>query len=134
MSGVTRRRFLSGLTVAAVGAAAAGCASGRAPARRQAANAYRLPQTATPHRYDIRLEPDLEAGRFSGEETVDISLREPSTVIVLNALDLELREASIRDATGRTVRAAGITLDPKTERLHLSFPEPIAAGRYQLAL
>jgi puromycin-sensitive aminopeptidase len=133
MSGVTRRRFLSGLTLTTVGATAIACRSGHPASSGRAGDAYRLPRSVVPQRYDLRLEPDLGAGRFTGEETVDLSVREPVTEIVLNALDLDVRGARIQDATGRTLPAT-VTVDGKAQRLRLRFPEPIAAGRWRLSL
>src|SRR5438477_465944 len=41
---------------------------------------HRLPTTVAPLRYEIRLEPDLEAGTFVGEETVTLTVRAPVVV------------------------------------------------------
>ncbi len=131
--GIGRRRFLSGLAVTAVGAAAPGCRSGDPLGAGGHRPAYRLPGNVVPHRYDIRIEPDLRAGRFAGEETVEISVREPVREITLNVLELDVGEVSIRDASGRTLRGA-VTVDGKTERLQLRFPEPLAPGRWWLSL
>ena len=48
-------------------------------------NPYRLPRTVVPRRYELRLEPDLEAFSFAGTVGVDIDVVEPVGEIVLNA-------------------------------------------------
>src|SRR5687768_5362318 len=58
---------------------------------------YRLPRTAVPSRYDIRLEPDLVALTFSGEETITLTVTEPVTEITMNAVELAVTEAVIED-------------------------------------
>ena len=51
---------------------------------------FRLPRSVVPRRYDLTLEPDLDAATFTGSEDVEIEVREPVSEIVLNADDLEL--------------------------------------------
>ncbi len=51
---------------------------------------YRLPRTVVPSRYDLVLEPDLEAATFSGSAEVQVDVHERVDEIVVNALDLEI--------------------------------------------
>jgi puromycin-sensitive aminopeptidase len=94
---------------------------------------YRLPATVVPSRYDIRLEPDLDAATFAGEETVTISVKEPVTEIVLNAAELAIQSASVRVADGTVVEGSA-ALDEAAERARLLFPTPIPAGDHRLTL
>jgi puromycin-sensitive aminopeptidase len=94
---------------------------------------YRLPTTVLPTRYDLRLEPDLERCTFSGEETVTVTVREPGSEILLNAVELEIHEVSATDLRGYTVRGT-TTVDEKTERARLSFPEALMPGEWRLTL
>src|SRR5688500_1262289 len=41
-----------------------------------AINPYRLPRHVIPSRYDLRLEPNLTALTFSGEETITIEIHD----------------------------------------------------------
>jgi len=40
---------------------------------------YRLPRHVIPIRYDLRLEPDLPASRFSGQETITLTVHQPTS-------------------------------------------------------
>ena len=81
---------------------------------------YRLPATVVPSRYDLRLEPDLEAATFAGEET----MRSPSR------RSRSRRSCSTRPSspssqrasrTRRACRSRGAsTLDEAAERARLS--------------
>jgi len=128
-SALTRRAFLSGTALTALGCAGRPGAGGPAAA----ADAYRLPRTVVPRRYELRLAPDLAAGRFTGEETIEVRVGEPVREVVLNAVQLEIREVSIRDGQGRTL-AGTVALEEATERARIRFPETLAPGTWRLRL
>ncbi len=94
---------------------------------------YRLPRTVVPRRYDLTLEPDLDAGTFSGSEAVTIEIQEPIEEIVLNAADLDVGPARLNGRDG-TIDVASIRLDPETERLHLVLDGSATAGEWTLHL
>jgi puromycin-sensitive aminopeptidase len=94
---------------------------------------YRLPATVVPTRYDIRLEPDLDAATFAGEETVAVTVRESVTAIVLNAAELAISSVAIERADGMVVHGSA-ALDEADERARLLFPSPIAPGEWRLRL
>ena len=93
---------------------------------------YRLPRTAVPTRYDIRLEPDLTTLTFRGAETVTLTVAEPVREIVLNAVDLAVDEAAI-DGDGGAQRA-DVALDEAAERCRLTFARPVTPGTRRLTL
>jgi puromycin-sensitive aminopeptidase len=94
---------------------------------------YRLPSMVVPFRYDIRLEPDLEAATFAGEETIAITVREPVTEVVLNAAELAIQSVSLATAEGAVVEGSA-ALDEAAERVRLLFPTPVPAGEHRLTL
>jgi len=59
-------------------------------------DSYRLPRHVVPTRYDLRIEPDLKTGAFAGEETVTLTVQEPTGELLLNAAELEVVQAAIR--------------------------------------
>jgi puromycin-sensitive aminopeptidase len=94
---------------------------------------YRLPRTVVPQRYDLRLEPELAASTFRGEVTISVSVQESTQEIYLNAIELEISQATLIDDDGNT-HAAAITLDAATERCKLIFPSAIAPGAWRLRM
>src|SRR5215813_11757572 len=93
---------------------------------------YRLPKNVKPRRYEIRLEPDLTAFTFRGDERISIAVVEATAEIVLNALELEIDAATVEWADKS--QKATVRLEPEKERAHLSFPQPLAPGDYSLKL
>lgn len=81
------------------------------------ANPYRLPRNVHPVRYDILIEPDLEAARFVGEVSIDAKVHASIDSVTLNAAELECTDATLRQGD-RTV-GADISFDPDTERMML---------------
>ncbi|WP_419925144.1 M1 family metallopeptidase [Candidatus Poriferisocius sp.] len=92
-------------------------------------NPYRLPRTAVPLRYGLRLEPDLEAFAFVGTVSVDLDVLEPVGEIVLNAAELEIAGGDVNGAA-----LAGIDYDDEHERAVLRLGEPVSPGPARLNL
>ena len=61
---------------------------------------YRLPRHVVPIRYDLRLEPDLTAGRFAGQETITLTIHHSTSEIILNAIELDITLAQIAGDSG----------------------------------
>ena len=94
---------------------------------------YRLPRHVIPARYDLRLEPDLDAGTFAGRAIITLTVKQATSVIVLNAADLAIAPALIEGAGGER-RTATVELDDAWQRVRLSFPGSIRPGDWRLSL
>jgi len=94
---------------------------------------YRLPGGVIPDAYRLRLSPDLDAATFEGSVEIDVDLAAPASEIVLNALDLEIDDASVVEPDGTTLPAT-ISLDPLLERATIAVDRVLAAGRATLRL
>jgi puromycin-sensitive aminopeptidase len=93
-------------------------------------NPYRLPRTVLPSRYELVLEPDLDAASFTGTVVIDVTVQEPTASIVLNAAELVVTEASVDGVTG----TVAVALDEESERCTLTLPAPVAAGPARVRL
>src|ERR1044071_9061489 len=71
---------------------------------------FRLPRHVLPTRYDLRLEPDLAVASFAGRVTIALTVVEPTDLILLNALELDIKDAVIDDGHGKTP-AASVVMD-----------------------
>ena len=94
---------------------------------------YRLPRHVVPIRYDLRLEPDLPGATFSGQETITLTIHQPTSAIVLNAIELDIVSAQIEGGSG-PMRQATIALDASLERCHFTFTEPLSPGTWRLTI
>jgi len=95
---------------------------------------YRLPRTVVPSRYDLTLEPDLDAGNFEGTVAVTIEVVEPVTEIILNANELRLDDATLTAADGRTVEVTKILTDDDAERATVDLAEAAEPGEWTLTI
>ena len=87
---------------------------------------YRLPRTVVPRRYEVRLEPDLDAATFTGTVTIEVEVMEPTADVVLNALELEIHRAWVTDGDVRL--DASVSLQPEHERATLALDTALGAG------
>jgi puromycin-sensitive aminopeptidase len=94
---------------------------------------YRLPRTVVPSRYELTLAPDLTTATYTGEETITVTLHEPTAEVVLNAVDLQIRAVSARDGRGRSLTGT-VQLEPERERARFVFQEALAAGEWRLQI
>ncbi|WP_020652488.1 M1 family metallopeptidase [Massilia niastensis] len=98
-----------------------------------AATPGKLPKDVVPLQYAAHLVPDIAGNSFSGSQTVDIDVVKATSTIMLNADNLEIDAASL---SGNGIRQRKLTpvLDRKQQTLRFNLEQPLAPGRYQLAL
>ena len=97
------------------------------------ADAVVLPVSVRPTRYRIHLQPDLARASFKGSEDVYSQVDEPTSTIVLNAVEWDLHSAEVfRD--GLPSLEAEISFDQKAETVTLEFGEAISAGPARLEI
>ncbi len=96
------------------------------------AEGQRLPQTVVPDHYELKLTPDLKAATFSGEEQIDVEMKEPSTRITLNSTEIEFQGATIK--AGGKEQKATISSDKEKEQTTFTVAEPIPAGKATLSI
>ncbi len=94
---------------------------------------YRLPANVRPRRYELKLEPDLKTFTFKGNESVAITVLEPTGEIVLNALELEIDSAAVEIAAGSAIKAS-VRMEPEKERAHLVLDRTLDPGEYILKI
>ena len=92
-----------------------------------------LPRSARPLHYDISVTPDAKALTFTGAATIDLELYESANGIVMNALDLDVVDASLTraDGTGEPIPLIAST-DTEAQTVTFIAPVPLDAGTYRL--
>lgn len=94
---------------------------------------YRLPRQVIPHRYELRLEPDLTTAAFSGIATIALTVTQATSTVILNAVDLTISSATLTGPAGDRLDAT-IELDQAMQRCQLAFPRLIPVGEAYLSL
>ncbi|HUZ18363.1 MAG TPA: M1 family peptidase, partial [Spirochaetia bacterium] len=93
---------------------------------------HRLDRTVIPVRYELRIVPDLDAGRFEGSEEILIEVENPVPAIVLNSAELSIGACWIASPSGGQIAAASTEIDEPNERIHLELKGGLAPGSYLL--
>lgn len=86
---------------------------------------FRLPRNTVPTKYSIRIRPNFEMFTFEGTESIEISVREVSNSIILNAAELSISSLSVTQ--GDRQFSCTSELDEANERVVIS-----VAGELQL--
>ena len=95
-------------------------------------HAQRLPQGAVPEHYTLTLAPDLKTATFTGKETIDVMLPQPSATITLNAAEIEFKSVTAA-STGKDMTAQ-VALDKTKEQATFTFASPLPAGEVKLKI
>jgi puromycin-sensitive aminopeptidase len=93
-------------------------------------NPYRLPRTVLPARYELTLEPDLDAATFGGTCTTTIEVLEATSTITVNAVELDIAEVTV--SAGSSQQSATVSYDDEHERADFVFSEPVQPGTWSL--
>ncbi|XP_044269903.1 puromycin-sensitive aminopeptidase [Tribolium madens] len=90
----------------------------------------RLPETVRPKHYVLELVPDLKALNFDGNAAVQIEVVKPTNEIVLNAIDLEIKETTLKGADVLTPISTNFSVEDET--VTFNFAKSISPGSYSL--
>jgi aminopeptidase N len=94
--------------------------------------AARLPVSVIPDRYAITITPDLAAEKFSGQETIDVDIKEPIDTITLHSVDLELHDVVV--ASGSKLLNPTVTMDAPNEMASLKFSQTVPPGKASIRI
>ncbi len=92
------------------------------------ANAQRLPQNVKPTHYNLELAPNISSASFTGKETIDVVLAQPSRTVTLNALELKI------DSVMAGTQRAEVTFDVDKQQATFTFAHSLPAGANSLAI
>jgi puromycin-sensitive aminopeptidase len=95
---------------------------------------YKLSRLVLPLNYDLVLQPDLEKFTFSGHETLELEVVEPTNEIVLNASELEIEFQRLVASNNTVVGAATMTVDEDLERVSFHFEDELQPGKVLMDL
>ena len=93
--------------------------------------AQRLPENVRPEHYALRLSPDLKSATYSGVETIDVTITQPSTTITVNSRELAFH--SVKITTAGHEQTATVTLDKDKQQATFTVPEMLPAGKATIA-
>src|SRR6266516_2607459 len=96
---------------------------------------YRLPRTVEPSRYDLTIEPDDQSSTFTGGVDVAVTVNEPVTAIVLNAVELAIPGGSFTSVHGgRRIDVSDVSFDRALQRATLTLAGSAEPGDWILHL
>ncbi|PYR43511.1 MAG: peptidase [Acidobacteria bacterium] len=90
------------------------------------AAADQLPGGVAPTHYDLAFVVDLEHERFEGTETIHVDVVEPTSRIVVNAVDITFREVTI--GAGDAAQKASVALDEAKQTAAFTVPRRLPKG------
>ena len=109
---------------------AAFCAVCLLPFTAKVAAAQHLPTNAVPQRYTLKLTPDLQNATFTGFETIEVTLQQPSKTITLNSAEIQFQ--SVSAFAGNLRQTATVSLNEPDQQATFTFPQQLPAGKATL--
>lgn len=127
-----QRTLISLAVVAALGLAAPFAANA---AEKAAQVTTQLPRNAAPTHYALSITPDAASSSFSASVTIALNVKQATSSLTLNAVELQFSAAAISAGPGKAVQAASkIDVDDKNQTATFHFAEALKPGSYQLKL
>ncbi len=95
--------------------------------------AGRLSGSIIPESYKLKIEPNLTAATFKGEETIELRLLEVVEEIVINTAEIAITSAVLRSTDGKAYHLS-VSLNEDAQQTTLRVDDKAAAGHYILDL
>ncbi|MDP9404901.1 MAG: M1 family metallopeptidase [Actinomycetota bacterium] len=96
-------------------------------------SAHRLPRTVEPRHYDLTFTLHVDDASFAGEERTQVVVHEPTPVLVLNAVELDILDAELVAEDGN-VLAGRAEPDAEHEQVTIRLDGTAGAGAHTLHL
>ncbi|XP_078345334.1 puromycin-sensitive aminopeptidase-like protein [Oculina patagonica] len=94
----------------------------------------RLPTSVLPKNYKLTLKPNLTEFTFTGEEVIDVEVREETNTVTINCLDINVKSASFSVGEHINYPSSNILHNIEEETVIVSFSSPLPLGRGLLSL
>jgi aminopeptidase N len=94
--------------------------------------AQRLPTTVLPEHYSLTLTPDLKSATFTGVESIEVTVKQPTNSITLNSAEIAFQSITVTAAGKR--QTAAVSLDANKQQATFTFPVELPAGHATLAI
>ncbi len=88
--------------------------------------AQRLPGGASPNHYSLAVNINFANNTFDGDETINLTLSEPSNTITLNALEIDFHQVTV--TAGGQTQTAKVSTDEKNEMATFRVDKQLPAG------
>ena len=100
--------------------------------------AVRLPRNVLPDTYRIFMEPDLENGQFTGEETIFVTVDSATKDVVLNSVGLEIGEVEIartsEEGHGKWIAPEQTIENKEKQQITFRFQQALKPGKHELRI
>ncbi|XP_078355734.1 puromycin-sensitive aminopeptidase-like, partial [Oculina patagonica] len=93
----------------------------------------RLPTSVLPKNYKLTLKPNLTEFTFTGEEVIDVEVKEETNTVTINCLDINVKSASF-SVGEHNYPSSNIIHNKEEETVIVSFSLPLPLGRGLLSL
>jgi aminopeptidase N len=91
-----------------------------------------LPANARPSHYAVEVTPHADKMAFDGKVRIDLQVLEPTSTIVLQAVNMTFAN-SMLSANGGKPMAARVSVDADAQTATFAFDKPLAPGSYTLS-
>ncbi len=91
-----------------------------------------LPRTVRPTHYDVKVTPHADKLAFDGKVGIDLQVLEPTSTIVLQAVNMTFANSTLVAKDGKPMEAK-VTVDAANQTASFAFDKPLAPGSYTLS-
>nr|XP_058942457.1 puromycin-sensitive aminopeptidase-like [Pocillopora verrucosa] len=93
----------------------------------------RLPTSVLPKNYKLTLQPNLTEFTFTGEEVIDVEVKQETNKVIINCLDVNVTSASFCFGE-QSYPSSNISHCVEDETVEISFESPLPLGQGELCL
>jgi len=94
----------------------------------------RLSSDVLPIHYNVTLQPNLVKCTFKGSQAIDLEVKESTSEIKFNSLDLTVEDIKVTLPSGETIIPSNTDINVGTESITLTLPNALPVGSAKLSM